>query len=331
MKRWIPAALVLVSAVSAGWPLAARAKEALLDGIAAQVGTEIVLLSEVMTAAAPVEAQARAAGATPEDINAIRGQALDRAIERALIRQVVRRAELDATDAEVDDAIEGIAKENGLSTSQLRESVESQGMPYSVYRERIRGEIEHSKVMNGIVASRVRISEDDIKARYLRELGDQPEGGQEFFLRHILVAASPERPVAETCKIARSGKARVESGEDFRAVAAELSQANPERGGTLGWIHEKDLAGWMRPVVVGLEPGQMSGVIEMPFGCNLILVVDRRDYQPVSYEQAQNQIHNQLFNEQMELEYTKFIEELRSDTYIERKDLFSRPAPPDES
>lgn len=323
MKPWIPAALAAVIAAAG---TLSHAEEALLDGIAAQVGNEIVLLSEVMTASAPVEAQARAAGATPEDINQIRGQSLDRAIERALVRQVVRRAELDATEAEVEDAISGIAKENQISLGQLRESVESQGMPYSVYRERIRTEIEHSKVMNGIVAGRVRVSDDDIKSRYLQELGDQPEGGEEFFLRHILIAATPQRSVAETCTLAQSGQARVRDGEDFRSVAAEISQANPERGGTLGWIHEKDLAAWMRPAVIELGPGQMSEIVEMPFGCNLILLVDRRTYEPVSYEQAQNPLHNQLFNEQMELEYTKFIEELRSQTYIERKDLFSRPS-----
>ena len=319
MKPWLPVALVLSVGIT---PLAAPAEE-LLDGIAAQVGNEIVLLSEVMAAAAPVESQARAAGAQPSEIAGIRSQALDRAIERALIRQVVRRAELDATDAEVDDAIKGIAQENGLTDIDLRESVESQGMPYAVYRERIRSEIEHSKVMNGIVASRVRVSEDDIKSLYLQELGEQPEGGEEFFLRHILVAAGPERPVSETCEVAAAGRERIAGGEDFVPVAAEISQANPERGGTLGWIHERDLAAWMKPTVLSLEGGGLSEVVEMPFGCNLIQVVDRRSYTPITYEQAQNAIHGQLFNQQMELEYTKFIEELRADTYIERKDVFA--------
>ncbi len=316
-----PLSLALVLAVAA--PLAATAEEQLLDGIAAQVGNEIVLLSEVLAAAGPVETRARAGGASADEIAGIRDQALERAIERALIRQVVRRAEFDATEAEVDDAIQGIAQENGITQRDLRESVESQGMPYTVYRERIRGEIEHSKVMNGIVASRVRVSEDEIKAVYVRELGEQPAGGEEFFLRHIMVAAGPERSLAETCGVARAGRDRIVAGEDFLPVAAEISQANPERGGTLGWIHERDLADWMRPVVLGLESDQLSELIEMPFGCNLIQVADRRSYTPITYEQAQGPIHSQLFNEQLELEYAKFIEELRADTYIERKDVFA--------
>lgn len=319
MKPWLPVSIAVCLAV----PTLMSAEEVLLDGIAAQVGNEIVLLSEVMVAAGPTEQRARAAGATDEDIAGIRSQALDVAIERALIRQVVRRAELDASDAEVDDAIQGIADENKISQSELRSSVESQGMPYTVYRERIRAEIEHSKVMQGIVASRVRVSEDDIKDLYRQELGEQPEGGREFYLRHILVAAGPERSVAETCRVAGEGRARIAGGEEFMPVASEISQANPERGGTLGWIHEEELAAWMKPAVVSLGDAGLSDVIEMPFGCNLIELVDQRSYTPISYEQAQSPLHGQLFNQQMELEYTKFIEELRADTYIERKDVFA--------
>lgn len=319
MKPWLPVSIALSLAV----PSMISAEEVLLDGIAAQVGSEIVLLSEVMVAAAPSEQRARAAGASEADISTIRGQALDRAIERALIRQVVRRAELDASEAEVDDAISGIAEENRISASELRESVESQGMPYSVYRERIRAEIEHSKVMSGIVASRVRVSEDDIKDLYLQELGEQPEGGQEFYLRHIMVAAGPGRSIAETCQVAAAGRARIVAGEEFMPVASEISQANPERGGALGWIHERELAGWMKPIVLSLGNAGLSDVVEMPFGCNLIELVDKRIYAPVSYEQAQAPLHGQLFNQQMEIEYTKFIEELRADTYIERKNVFA--------
>jgi hypothetical protein len=35
----------------------------------------------------------------------------------------------------------GIAQENGLTPEQLQQAVESQGMPYAIYRDRIRGEI----------------------------------------------------------------------------------------------------------------------------------------------------------------------------------------------
>ena len=170
MKTPVAAALTLLLA-------AAAAAQEIVDGIAAQVGSEIVLISDVQQIAGPSERRMREAGAKDGDIAMMRAEILERMIERALIRQMVRRAELDATEAEIDDAIEGIAKENGLSVEQLKESVEAQGLPFQSYRERIRGEIEHAKVINGMIAARVRVEEKDIRALYDEEYGDQPAGG----------------------------------------------------------------------------------------------------------------------------------------------------------
>ena len=69
-------------------------------------------------------------GASEREIATLRAEVLERMIERALIRQVVRRAELDATEAEIDNAIQSIAQENGLSVEQLKRSVEDQGLPF---------------------------------------------------------------------------------------------------------------------------------------------------------------------------------------------------------
>ena len=135
-----------------------------VDGIAAQVGGEIVLVSEVERAARRGISELEQAGAPASEIAHLRAEVLERMIERALIKQIVQRAELGASDAEVDQAIADIAAENGITSDDVRNSVRTQGMSWEIYRERIRGEIEQAKVMNGMVASRVRVNEDEIRA-----------------------------------------------------------------------------------------------------------------------------------------------------------------------
>ena len=179
----IRAGLALAFALG-GAPAAA---EEMLDGIAAQVGGEIVLVSEVRNLIGPMEAKMREAGAPEEEVAALRADALERLIERALIRQVVRRAELEASDPEVDAAIATIARENGLTQPQLVATVEAEGLPYEIYRERIRAEIEQSKVINGMVAAKVRIEEAELKAAYHEAFEDQPRSGDELRLSHLLV------------------------------------------------------------------------------------------------------------------------------------------------
>ena len=74
--------------------------------------------------------------------------------------------------------------------------------------------------------------------------------------------------------------------------------------------------------VDSLKPGELSGVIEMPFGCNLLQLVDRREFAPITFEQAAPQLRNYLFQSKTEEEYTKWLDVLRDQTYIDRKGAF---------
>jgi peptidyl-prolyl cis-trans isomerase SurA len=308
--------------------MGAAGAEEIVDGIAAQVGSEIVLISDVYQIAEPPERRLREQGATARDIAMLRAEILERMIERALIRQVVRRAELDATEAEVDTAIENIASENGLTVEQLKASVEAQGLPFGAYRERIRGEIEHAKVINGMIGSQVRVDDEDVRALYDQEYGDQPAGGTEVHLRHILVPFDSENPAARrrACNQTRKALLRIRGGEPFQDVAAEVSTAKPEKGGDIGWFHASSLAPWMTNAIDPLSAGETSDVIEMPFGCNLLHVVEKRLYEEITYESAREALTKYLHDKHMGEEYSEFIEELRRQTYIERKGIFADAA-----
>ena len=303
----------------------AVAAQEIVDGIAAQVGSEIVLISDVQQVAEPTERRLLGQGASEKEIAILRAEVLERMIERALIRQVVRRAELDATEAEIDSAIESIAQENGLSVEQLKRSVEDQGLPFEGYRQRIREEIEHTKVVSGLIGSRVRIDEKDIRELYDHEYGHQPAGGEEVHLRHILVPFEGKDPAVRrrACEEVEQALQRIKSGEPFAEVATLVSTVNPENGGDIGWFHTGSLAAWMTNAVDSLPVGGTSEVIEMEFGCNLLHVDEKRPYQEVSYDNARGRLADFLYQRRLGEEYTKFIEELREQTYIERKGIFA--------
>jgi hypothetical protein len=82
----------------------------------------------------------------------------------------------------------------------------------------------------------------------------------------------------------------------------------------------------MTDAVDPLSAGETSDVIEMPFGCNLLHVDEKRPYQHVSYEDAKATLAEYLYQKRLGEEYHKFIEELREQTYIERKGIFADAA-----
>jgi peptidyl-prolyl cis-trans isomerase SurA len=268
----------------------------------------------------------RKANVPAGEIRAMRAEALDRLIEQRLIEDVVRRAQLQATDAEVTAAIESIARENGLTLEQMSQSIASHGLTLQEYRGKIKTEIERNKVLGSMVRSRVSIEDNEIRALYTQKYGDQHESGAEVHLRHLLVAVTAERMRDQqaACAIADEVRGRILAGElSFEQAAARLSDTNSQRGGDLGWVHTDELASWMEPAINGLEPGEVSDVIGMSFGCNLLMVVERREFRPMTFEQARPELEQQIFGRKMEAEYVLWIEKLRDQVYIERKGVYA--------
>jgi peptidyl-prolyl cis-trans isomerase SurA len=281
-----------------------------------------------MRLVAPMETEIRAKGATETDIARLRADGLERLIEWRLIEQVVKKSELYATDEEIDATIASIAQSNQLSIEALRESVTSHGLSYEDYRNEIKREIERRKAVSMMVGSRIQVEESEVRALYDQKFGEQPEGGTTVHLRQILVTYGEEigRSRDEACVAARAARDRVVSGEPFGVVASEVSDVAPERGGDIGYLHWDTAAPWMKKVVSGLEPGQYSDVIELPFACGVVQLVERREYEPVSYEQAHARLEQEVYDRHMEEAMDKWLEDLRAHTYIERKGYFADAA-----
>jgi len=246
---------------------------------------------------------------------------LDKLIERKMIGLLAKRVEIEATDFEVDDAIGGIAKENKLDADGLKKSVEAQGLSFDAYRRRIAEEIVQQKVLGGMVRSRVKIEDTQIRKLYDQRYGAMPAGGEELHLVHMAAGADDGKPksVAAACDKVRRGLARVRAGESFASVASQVSQASPD----LGWLPAGTLAPWMQQAAGSLQPGQVSDVIELPVGCAVVQLVERRKVEALSFEEAKPQLRELMMDQAFQEEYVRFVEKLRKQTYVERKGAFS--------
>ncbi len=109
--------------------------------------------------------------------------------------------------------------------------------------------------------------------------------------RHILVRFDPEdksdaRAVAE--KQINEARARIEGGEDFAAVAREVSQdpGTREEGGDLGFLSRGEHHPRIEEALFGLEPGTVSEVIETDGGLHIVQVEERRPAGTRSFDEV---------------------------------------------
>lgn len=134
------ATLVHVSARADG-----AASPVLFDRIVAVVDDDVILRSEVVAQARPLALRIPEAERSPQTLTQLRRELLERMIDDLVVAREAARLELTATEAEVDTAIEYIAKQNGLSTVQLAEEVQKQGLTLPAYQAEVRRQLIDAK------------------------------------------------------------------------------------------------------------------------------------------------------------------------------------------
>ncbi len=308
--------------------LPASAAEQLVDAIAAQVGTRIVLVSEVMQTVGAQEAKIRQMGASEKDVAKLRADALERLIEARLIEGVVARLELYADDSEIDATVTSIAQENGLTLEQLYASVVFHGMTRDEYRQQIKRDLERRNVVNAMVGSEVEIEDLDLRLLYDERFGSMPDQAEMVRVRQILVTygQASKRDPQQACDTANAARERVMAGEDFAEVAKEVSEVARRDGGDIGWLEVDQLAPWMSESLEPLSDGEVSEPILLPFGCSVLKLEETRDVKRISFEEAKPKLMEEVWGRKMEAAYRVWMEDLRAKTYIDRRGYFADAA-----
>jgi hypothetical protein len=105
--------------------------------------------------------------------------------------------------------------------------------------------------------------------------------GVELHARHILLkvpteATAPQRDSVR--RLAESLRQRAVGGEDFSALARQYSQdpGSAQNGGDLGFFSRGRMVAPFEDAAFKLKPGEISPVVETPFGYHVIQAVDRR-------------------------------------------------------
>jgi peptidyl-prolyl cis-trans isomerase D len=115
-------------------------------------------------------------------------------------------------------------------------------------------------------------SQERLEQAYADRRGEfvQPE---EVHARHILFKGEDASERAE------KAFERIEAGEDFAALARELSDdlATQEDGGDLGFFPRGRMLPTFEETAFALQPGEVSEPVETPRGVHLILVEERKE------------------------------------------------------
>lgn len=250
------------------------------DHIAAVVNQDVVAASEVNQRYERLRAEARQRGETA-DPEALRKQALEALIEDRVIVTHARENGNRVDEPELDRVVANVATQNRLSLEQLRARLKEEGIDYKRFRENLRDQMMTERVREREVQGRIRVTDGEID-QFLAEQRKQRAGGLQLNLAQILVTVpegAAESVVAERRAKAEAALQRVKAGEDFAAVAREVSEdGNKARGGEIGLRQADRLPDAFVDFVRDLKSGELAPqLLRSGAGFHVLKLVQRRD------------------------------------------------------
>jgi peptidyl-prolyl cis-trans isomerase SurA len=298
---------------------AATARAEVVDGVAAIVGDEVVLLSEVRQAMQGVLARVpQGQQLAPEEMRQIRDSAVQSLIDDKLVLQMAKRQNVTATEEDIDQAIAGIAQDENVSVEQIYGAAAAQGLDRASYRDQLGKQITRMKIVQGSVQGRVRVTDDDVRKLYDERYGNA-KPGERIRVLHILISV-PQDSKPRCARGARAGGEAARRGAqkgDFGALARKFSAAPTASQGGLTVFRAQDAPAVIKQAIEGLKPGEITDVVSSPHGENVFQYLDRFDPASVPYEQVADRLRAELLEQQTMPEFEKWLVEVRKGRYIE--------------
>ena len=203
-----------------------------LDRVAIIVDDGIVMESQIKNNLEEMIARYDDQNIPKPEEKALREQVIEQLIIEELQLQMANRAGIRISDTELNETIGRIANNNKMELQQFITFIGESGDSYEELRENVKKEMIIQRIQRGRVGSEIDITENEFQA-FLATDESLAELQPELLTRQILV---------KTLKQANKAIKRINNGEDFAAIAQEISiSGNAKDGGLMGWRKTADM------------------------------------------------------------------------------------------
>ena len=294
-------------------PSGARAE--IIERVVAKVNGQIITLSEFQTRQI---AAAQAAKVDPANVGVFLRQnnakILQDAIDEILILQRAEDAGIKAPSQWVDEAIDGIKKDNNITTDeQFQDALTREGLTLPELRQNLERGIVRRYIVDRDVRPKIEASEAELQAEYQKLKATAFTKAPTITLQEILV-----KEEAGGMVLARELVAKAKAGEDFAALAKAYSSA-PSRahGGEIGQLSQGELNPDLEKVAFELPVGGVSDPLPVEGGYRILKVVAKTSGSTTPYEAAKETVRERLMMSRFEAAYDTYMQDLRKNAVVE--------------
>jgi peptidyl-prolyl cis-trans isomerase C len=237
-------------------------------------------------------------------------------IEQSIIEQMItERLILQyAAQAQIT-ADEGILLQQFAAAKEKRSDIPPEQLKQFLWEK-----LTIQTVIQKTVTSKLTITDQELQDVYngRKEQFNEPE---KVRASHILIKVDPnasgEEKNAARQKI-ENILAKAKAGDDFAQLAQQHSECpTNQKGGDLGFFPRGIMVAPFEEVAFTLEQDTISDIIETQFGYHIIKVTDKKSQRKVPFEEAEENLRQELLQQKSSNEVNKWISTLRTNANIQ--------------
>ena len=273
-KRWLLAVLLFTASTTNE---AFRAQN-VIDRIVAVVGDEIILESELDASVQFYVFNNRIDPKTP----GLREQVLEAMVNEKLMLAKAIEDSIIVGDEEVTQELDRLIQQRIQQAGSEQQLVEIYGMPINRIKLEFRDEMQHQLMISKLQQTKfgfLNVTRREVEEFFLTYQDSLPRVPEQVELRHIFIVPKvDENTKARTYAKARTILDSIRAGGDFADFARRYSQdlGSGVQGGDLGFVRRGLFVREFEEAVFALGEGEISDIVESPFGFHIIQLLERR-------------------------------------------------------
>ncbi len=276
-------AVVLLALCAYGQEGPPGGERRLVDGIAAVIGDEIILESEVDEEFYLY--QMRTGGRVSEDdAAAVRTEIVREMVDETLLVAMARRDTIELVqgelEGELEQRVDALREQHG-SQEKLDAALAAEGLTVvdlrDIYRDDIERRLLAEKVVRQEVHAKIDVTWREVEEYYEEHAEEMARVPEAYEVAGILVTptvsdAAKQRAIDRMTQV----RERLAAGDSFEDLAREFSEdESAEVGGDLGTFGRGVMVPEFEEAAFALEPGEVSGIVPTRFGFHIIEVVEK--------------------------------------------------------
>jgi peptidyl-prolyl cis-trans isomerase SurA len=253
-----------------------------LDSVKVIVNEGVILQSDIDTSMKTLRANAKKSGQTLPSQDVLNEQVLEKLIIDTIQTQEAERIGVRIDDARLDQAIEGIAKDNNQTVQQLTASVAEEGLSYNAFREQVRKEIAASEARNALVRRRINILPAEVD-NLADILAQETNATVQYKIGHIQLRFNDDQTKEELEAQATDLVEELNNGKDFSTMAYTYSKGPKAlQGGDWGWMRKEEMPTIFADQIKMQNEGSIIGPFRSGVGFHILKIEDVKGLETVA-------------------------------------------------